>query len=64
LIVPEELPDEKVLFLSDILPTRYMWAEMCDIKPGHMIAVWGCRPAGQFAIASADLLGAERVICQ
>jgi threonine dehydrogenase-like Zn-dependent dehydrogenase len=60
--VPEELDDEKVLFLSDILPTGYMGAEMCDIKPGHVIAVWGCGPVGQFAIASARLLGAERVI--
>lgn len=60
--VPEELPDEKVLFLSDILPTGYMGAELCGIKRGHVIAVWGCGPVGQFAIASACLLGAERVI--
>jgi len=60
--VPEDLPDEKVLFLSDIFPTGYMGAEMCDIEPGHIIAVWGCGPVGQFAIASAKLLGAERVI--
>jgi threonine dehydrogenase-like Zn-dependent dehydrogenase len=60
--IPEELDDDKVLFLSDILPTGYMGAEMCDIKPGHVIAVWGCGPVGQFAIASARLLGAERVI--
>ena len=51
-----------MLFLSDIFPTGYMGAEMCDIKPGDMIAVWGCGPVGQFAIASAFLLGAERVI--
>jgi threonine dehydrogenase-like Zn-dependent dehydrogenase len=60
--VPEGLPDDKVLFLSDIFPTGYMGAEMCDIKPGDTIAVWGCGPVGQFAIASAKLLGAERVI--
>jgi threonine dehydrogenase-like Zn-dependent dehydrogenase len=54
--------DEQVLFLSDIFPTGYMGAEMCDIKPGHTIAVWGAGPVGQFAIASAFLLGAERVI--
>ena len=60
--IPQELDDDKVLFLSDILPTGYMGAEMCDIKPGHVIAVWGCGPVGQFAIASARLLGAERVI--
>jgi threonine dehydrogenase-like Zn-dependent dehydrogenase len=54
--------DEQVLFLSDIFPTGYMGAEMCDIKPGDVIAVWGCGPVGQFAIASAKLLGAERII--
>ena len=47
------LTDEQVLFLSDILPTGYMAAEMCDIKPGDTVAVWGCGPVGQFAIASA-----------
>ncbi len=60
--VPGDLTDEQALFLSDILPTGYMGAEMCDIKPGHVIAVWGAGPVGQFAIASAYLLGAERVI--
>ena len=60
--VPDGMTDEQVLFLSDILPTGYMGAEMCDIQPGDTIAVWGCGPVGQFAIASAFLLGAERVI--
>jgi threonine dehydrogenase-like Zn-dependent dehydrogenase len=60
--VPEGLTDEQVLFLSDILPTGYMGAEMCGIKPGDTIAVWGAGPVGQFAIASAYLLGAEKVI--
>ncbi|MFN8593025.1 MAG: zinc-binding dehydrogenase, partial [Thermomicrobiales bacterium] len=60
--VPDGLADEQVLFLSDILPTGYMGAEMCDIQPGDTIAVWGCGPVGQFAIVSAFLLGAERVI--
>jgi len=60
--VPEELPDEKVLFLSDIFPTGYMAAEQCGIQPGDIVAVWGCGPVGQFAIASAYMLGAERVI--
>jgi threonine dehydrogenase-like Zn-dependent dehydrogenase len=60
--VPDDLADEKVLFLSDIFPTGYMGAEMCGIKQGDVIAVWGCGPVGQFAIASAKLLGAERVI--
>jgi threonine dehydrogenase-like Zn-dependent dehydrogenase len=60
--IPEGLADEKVLFLSDIFPTGYMAAENCDIEPGDTVAVWGCGPVGQFAIASAKLLGAERVI--
>jgi threonine dehydrogenase-like Zn-dependent dehydrogenase len=60
--VPEGIPDDKVLFLSDILPTGYMAAEHCDIQPGDVIAVWGCGPVGQMAIRSAWLLGAERVI--
>jgi threonine dehydrogenase-like Zn-dependent dehydrogenase len=60
--VPEGMTDEQVLFLSDIFPTGYMGAEMCDIQPGDVIAVWGCGPVGQFAIASALMLGAERVI--
>ena len=54
--------DEQVLFLSDIYPTGYMAAEACEIKPGDTIAVWGCGPVGQFAIKSAFMLGAERVI--
>jgi len=56
------LADETVLFLSDIFPTGYMGAEMCDIKPGDVVGVWGAGPVGQFAIASAYLLGAEKVI--
>jgi len=60
--VPDGLSDEQVLFLSDILPTGYMGAEMCDIQPGQIVAVWGAGPVGQFAIASARLLGAERII--
>ena len=60
--IPEELEDEQVLFLSDIFPTGYMAAEMCNIQPGDVVAVWGCGPVGQFAIKSAYLLGAERVI--
>jgi threonine dehydrogenase-like Zn-dependent dehydrogenase len=62
LVVPNDLPDEKLLFLTDILPTGYMAAENCDIKPGDVVAVWGCGPVGLFAIASAWLLGAGRVI--
>jgi len=60
--VPPGLDDEQVLFLSDIFPTGYMGADLCGIKPGQVIAVWGAGPVGQFAIASARLLGAERVI--
>ena len=60
--VPDELTDEQVLFLSDIFPTGYMAAENCNIQPGDTVAVWGCGPVGQFAIKSACLLGAERVI--
>jgi len=60
--VPSGMDDEQVLFLSDILPTGYMGAEMCDIKRGDIVAVWGAGPVGQFAMLSASLLGAERVI--
>ncbi len=60
--IDDGLRDEQVLFLSDILPTGYMGAEMCDIQPGDVVAVWGCGPVGQFAIASARMLGAERII--
>jgi threonine dehydrogenase-like Zn-dependent dehydrogenase len=60
--VPASLSDEQVLFLSDIFPTGYMAAEACNIQPGDIVAVWGCGPVGQFAIKSAYLLGAERVI--
>ena len=60
--IPEGLPDEKVLFLSDIFPTGYMAAENCNIQRGDTVAIWGCGPVGQFAIKSCYLLGAERVI--
>jgi threonine dehydrogenase-like Zn-dependent dehydrogenase len=60
--IESDLPDEKVLFLSDIFPTAYMGAEMCDIKPGDIVAVWGAGPVGLLAMASAYLLGAEKVI--
>ena len=60
--VPDHLSDDQVLFLTDIFPTGYMAADMCGIQPGEVVAVWGCGPVGQFAIKSAYLLGAERVI--
>jgi threonine dehydrogenase-like Zn-dependent dehydrogenase len=62
LVVDDDLTDEQVLFLSDILPTGYMGAELCDIQPGDVVAVWGAGPVGMLAMASARLLGAERVI--
>src|SRR5205085_7599708 len=61
-IIPESVSDEQALFLTDIFPTGFMAAENCDIQPGDVIAVWGCGPVGQFAIRSAFMLGAERVI--
>ena len=60
--VPAGLSDEKALFVTDILPTGYMAAENCDIQRGDIVAVWGAGPVGQFAMASARLLGAERII--
>jgi len=60
--VPDTLSDEQVLFLSDIFPTGYMAAENCAIAPGDVVAVWGAGPVGLFAMKSAFLLGAERVI--
>ena len=60
--IPDNLTDEQVLFLSDIFPTGYMGAEHCDIKPGDTVAIWGCGPVGQFAIRSAFMFGAGRVI--
>jgi threonine dehydrogenase-like Zn-dependent dehydrogenase len=56
------LTDEQVLFLSDIFPTGYMAAENCNIQPGDTVAVWGCGPVGLFAMLSARMLGAERII--
>ncbi|AFY66279.1 zinc-dependent alcohol dehydrogenase [Geitlerinema sp. PCC 7407] len=60
--IPDGLDDEQVLFFTDIFPTGYMAAENCDIQPGDTVAIWGCGPVGQFAIRSALMLGAERVI--
>ena len=60
--VPESLRDDKVVFLSDIFPTGYMAAENCNIQPGDTVAIWGGGPVGQFAIRSAFMLGAGRVI--
>jgi threonine dehydrogenase-like Zn-dependent dehydrogenase len=60
--VPQHLSDEQVLFLTDIYPTGFMAAENSNIQRGDTVAVWGCGPVGQFAIRSALLLGAGRVI--
>src|SRR5438477_8771093 len=62
IVIENGATDEQVLFLSDIFPTGYMAAENCNIQPGDVVAVWGCGPVGQFAIRSAFMLGAERVI--
>ena len=60
--IESDLPDEKVLFLSDIFPTGFMAAENADIEPGDTVAVWGCGPVAQMAIQSCWMLGAGRVI--
>src|ERR1700712_3838356 len=60
--IPDNITDEQVLFLSDIFPTGYMAAENAQIEKGDTVAVWGCGPVAQFAIQSAWMLGAGRVI--
>ncbi len=62
IVVPDHLDDDKVLFLSDILPTGWMAAENADIQPDDTVAVWGCGPVGLFAIQSAIVMGAAKVI--
>ena len=61
-VIPDDLADDDVLFLSDILPTGWQAAVNADIEPGDTVAVWGCGPVGLFTIQSALLLGAGRVI--
>ncbi|UVF18894.1 glutathione-dependent formaldehyde dehydrogenase [Microvirga terrae] len=60
--VPDGIPDEKLLFLSDIFPTGWQAAVQCDIQPTDTVAIWGCGPVGQMTIRSAILLGAKQVI--
>src|SRR3954454_6844110 len=60
--IPDGIPDEQVVFLSDIFPTGYMAAEQAGIEPGDFVAIWGCGPVGQFTIQSAWMLGAGRVV--
>ena len=62
IVVPDHLEDDKVLFLSDILPTGWMGAENAEIQPDDTVAVWGCGPVGLFAIQSAIVMGASKVI--
>ena len=62
IVVPDHLEDDQVLFLSDILPTGWMAAENAEIEEGDTVAVWGCGPVGLFAIQSARIMGAHRVI--
>jgi threonine dehydrogenase-like Zn-dependent dehydrogenase len=62
IVIPDGIEDDKVLFLSDILPTGWMAADNCDIKATDTVAVWGCGPVGLFAVQSAFALGAQRVI--
>ncbi len=60
--VPDDMPDEQALFLSDVFPTGYMAAENAEIEAGDTVAVWGCGPVGQFAMKSARMFNAERII--
>jgi threonine dehydrogenase-like Zn-dependent dehydrogenase len=59
--LPDELSDEQAILLSDIFPTGYFGADLADIDPGHTVAIFGCGPVGQFAIASAKLMDAGRI---
>jgi threonine dehydrogenase-like Zn-dependent dehydrogenase len=61
-VMPDDLDDHKIVFLSDIYPTGFMAAEQCNIQPDDTVAVWGCGPVGQFTIRSAMMLNAGRVI--
>ena len=60
--LPEEVSDDDAIMISDIFPTGYFGAHLAEIKPGDTVAVFGCGPVGQFAIASAKLMGASRVL--
>ena len=61
-VMPADLHDHQIVFLSDIFPTGYMAVEQCGVKPDDTVAVWGCGPVGQFTIRSAFLLGARQVV--
>ncbi len=60
--LPKEVDDDQAILISDIFPTAYFGAELAEIQPGDTVAVFGCGPVGQFAIASAQLLGAGRIL--
>ncbi len=62
MVVPDGMTDEQALFLTDILPTGWQAAEYCDLKGGETVAIWGAGPVGLFAIKSASVMGAERII--
>ncbi|MDX3906083.1 MAG: zinc-dependent alcohol dehydrogenase [Pigmentiphaga sp.] len=59
--IPDDVSDDQAIMLSDIFPTGYFGADLAGIKPGHTVAVFGCGPVGQFAIASAKLMKAGRI---
>src|SRR3954468_17519293 len=61
-VMPQDLTDHQLVFLSDIFPTGYMAAQHCNIQPDDTVAIWGCGPVGEFTIRSAKLLGAGRVV--
>ncbi len=60
--LPKEVEDDQAILISDIFPTAYFGAELAEIEPGDTVAVFGCGPVGQFVIASAQLLGAGRIL--
>lgn len=61
-VIPDNVRDEQALFVSDALAAGFMGADLCNIKPGDIVAVWGCGAVGQMAIRGAYLLGAGKVI--
>jgi threonine dehydrogenase-like Zn-dependent dehydrogenase len=60
--LPDEVTDDQAILISDIFPTGYFGADLAEVKPGNTVAVWGCGPVGQFAILSARLRGAGRIL--
>lgn len=60
--LPQGVTDDQAIMLSDIFPTAYFGAEIAEVSPGDTVAVFGCGPVGLFAIASAQLMGAGRIL--